>query len=128
VLIADDHEVTLQLYSELLQRQGCHVLTARNGEEALTQARLQHPDLAIIDIQMPVMDGLTAIQQMRADVALERLPIIALTALAMPGDRDRCLEAGANSYLAKPVSLQHLLETMSALIDGSGADSNALEV
>jgi signal transduction histidine kinase/ActR/RegA family two-component response regulator len=128
VLVADDHEVTLQLYSELLQRQGCHVLTARNGEEALAQARLQHPDLAIIDIQMPVMDGLTAIQQMRADVALERLPIIALTALAMPGDRDRCLEAGANSYLAKPVSLQRLLATMTALIDSSGADSNVLEV
>ena len=127
VLIADDHEVTLQLYSELLQQQGCHVVTARNGEEALTKARLQHPDLAIIDIQMPVMDGLTAIQQMRADVALERLPIIALTALAMPGDQDRCLEAGADSYLAKPVSLQRLLETMSALIDSSGANSKALD-
>ena len=128
VLVADDHEVTLQLYSELLQRQGCHVVMARNGEEALALARLQHPDLAIIDIQMPVMDGLTAIQQMRADVALERLPIIALTALAMPGDRDRCLAAGADSYLAKPVSLQRLLATMSALIDSSGANSNALEV
>lgn len=128
VLIADDHEVTLQLYSELLQRQGCHVITARNGEEALTQARLQHPDLAIIDIQMPVMDGLTAIQQMRADVAFDRLPIIALTALAMPGDQERCLEAGADSYLAKPVSLQRLLATMSVLIDSSGADSKTLEV
>ncbi len=120
LLLAEDHELTLRLYSELLRQQGCTVTTAYNGEEALARAQEERPDLVIMDIQMPVMDGLTAIRRMRADLGLAQVPIIALTALAMPGDRERCMEAGANRYLAKPVSLYQLSAVMSELFSKGG--------
>ena len=116
ILLAEDHELTLRLYSELLRQQGCTVATAYNGEEALARAEGERPDLVIMDIQMPVMDGLTAIRRMRANPGLAQVPIIAVTALAMPGDREHCMEAGANRYLAKPVSLHQLIEVMSELL------------
>ena len=72
------------------------------------------PALMILDIQLPSLSGLEVIRQMRADVALRTMPIIALTALVMPGDRERCLQAGANAYLAKPVQLTTLLTTIAA--------------
>lgn len=115
VLLADDHEITLQVYAELLRYQGCEVILARNGLEAVLQAQKARPDLAVLDIQMPAMDGLAAMRQMRADPALAQLPLIALTALAMPGDRERCMAAGATVYLAKPVSLRTLLATITQM-------------
>jgi CheY-like chemotaxis protein len=80
--------------------------------------RANRPDVVVMDIQMPGIDGLTAIRLLRGEAASATLPIIALTALAMSGDRDRCLAAGANAYLAKPVSLRDLMETISALLPG----------
>ena len=80
------------------------------------QAQALRPALVLVDIQMPHVDGLTLIRQMRADAALAATPIIALTALAMPSDRDRCLEAGANDYLSKPVKFDDMLRAMSALL------------
>ncbi|MEI7768904.1 MAG: ATP-binding protein [Chloroflexales bacterium] len=112
VLIADDHEPTLALYEDLLAKCGYHVSVARTGEEALAQARAACPDVVVMDIQLPGMDGLTAIRYIRGDPTISGVPIIALTALAMPGDRERCLTAGASAYLAKPVSLSTLLATI----------------
>jgi CheY-like chemotaxis protein len=82
---------------------------AHNGADALLRLREAKPDLILMDIQMPGMDGLEVMQQVRKDDGLQHIPIVALTALAMPGDRDRCLAAGADEYLSKPISLQRLI-------------------
>jgi CheY-like chemotaxis protein len=83
---------------------------------AISLARSEQPDLILMDIQMPGMNGLDAIKQIRMDANLAQIPIIALTALAMPGDRDRCLEAGANEYISKPVRLKQLTSLIQEML------------
>jgi CheY-like chemotaxis protein len=97
IVLVDDHAPSLALVAEWLTQQECQVATVRTGEEAVALVRATPPDVVVLDIQLPGMDGLTAIRQMRADSALAALPIIVLTALAMPGDRERCLATGANA-------------------------------
>jgi|GEM_PF-5685374 PAS domain S-box-containing protein len=116
MLIADDHELTLQFYTEMFRMQGCGVVMARTGAEAVTLVRETHPDVVVMDIQMPDLDGLTAIRRMREDPTMTSISIIALTALAMPGDQERCLAAGASDYVTKPVSLKTLMATMERLL------------
>ncbi len=118
LLLADDNQTTAEIYTDFLTQNGFHIIQARTGQDALDLARQQRPHLILMDIQMPGMDGLTAIQRLRAmpDQALARTPIIALTALAMPGDRERCLEAGADDYLDKPVSLKNLLQVVKSYL------------
>jgi CheY-like chemotaxis protein len=125
IVLADDHELTLVFYRDLLAAQGCQVTLARTGVEALAQVRASRPDLALLDIQMPELDGLSAIRQIRADPEVGTTPIIALTALAMPGDRERCLTAGANDYLAKPVGVRTLMAAIAEAL--TGADTNQRE-
>jgi signal transduction histidine kinase/CheY-like chemotaxis protein len=108
ILIADDNVLNTYLFSEYLQEEGYQVVLARNGQEALESLQQSVFDLIIMDIQMPVMDGLTTIGQLRQQDQFQHLPIIALTALAMPGDQQRCLQAGATEYIPKPVQLKHL--------------------
>ena len=112
VLLAEDNETNLSAVSDYLATRGYQVLVARNGFEALGRAREERPDVVLMDIQMPVMDGLEATRRLRADVELRDVPIIALTALVMPGDRERCLEAGVNQYLSKPVSPSDLVQAI----------------
>jgi CheY-like chemotaxis protein len=88
---------------------------AINGLLAVKMARELRPALILMDIQMPVLDGLAAIREIRADPAMAATPIVALTALAMPGDRERCLSAGATDYMSKPVSLKALAEMVNRL-------------
>jgi CheY-like chemotaxis protein len=116
VVIADDHELTLTVYRDLLIHEGCHVVVARTGEEAVAQVRATFPDVVVLDMQMPELDGREAIRRIRSDPAVAGVPIIALTALAMPGDRERCLAAGATAYLAKPVGLRTLVATITAVL------------
>jgi CheY-like chemotaxis protein len=89
---------------------------ARNGIEAVDYARARRPALILMDIQMPGIDGLEATRRLRAEEATANIPIIALTALAMPGDRERCLEAGASVYMSKPISLRYLEQTIATLL------------
>jgi signal transduction histidine kinase/BarA-like signal transduction histidine kinase len=108
ILLADDNALNTLLFSEYLQEAGYQVVLARNGQEALASVAQANFDLILMDIQMPIMDGLTTIRQLRQQAQFQHLPIIAVTALAMPGDQQRCLQAGATEYIPKPVQLKHL--------------------
>jgi PAS domain S-box-containing protein len=112
VVIADDSEANTRHLHGYLVAHGYAVRIARDGLEAVRLCREVRPALVLMDIQMPRLDGLEAIRVLRADHVTAAIPIIALTALAMPGDRERCLEAGANEYLSKPVRLRQMLEVM----------------
>jgi CheY-like chemotaxis protein/signal transduction histidine kinase len=112
-LLVDDDARNIFALSSVLERRGMRVLTATTGNEAV-QLVESTPDLAIVlmDIMMPEMDGYQTIEQIRKDAAFRRLPIVALTAKAMKGDREKCLEAGASDYLAKPVNTEQLLSAL----------------
>jgi signal transduction histidine kinase/ActR/RegA family two-component response regulator len=116
ILLAEDNEDNITTFTDFLSARGYRLMEARNGEEALERAREERPAVVLMDIQMPGMDGLEATRHFRRDPQLADIPIIALTALAMPGDRERCLEAGANEYVSKPVSLKKLAETIAVQI------------
>jgi CheY-like chemotaxis protein len=116
ILLAEDSEANIEAITGYLEATGHRLIVARDGEEALRLIREKHPDLILMDIQMPGVDGFEAIRRIRADMTLENTPIIALTALAMPGDADRCLEAGADHYLSKPVRLRKLVEIIKEIL------------
>jgi PAS domain S-box-containing protein len=118
LLLAEDNEVSISVLTDFLQDEGYEMSVARNGREAVAQAGEVLPDLILMDIQMPGMDGLEATRLLRQESRFARTPIIALTALAMPGDRERCLVAGASEYLAKPVNLEELVELIKKLLNG----------
>ena len=112
VLVAEDNEYSVDTISDFLQAKGYRVIIARDGVEAIAQTRREHPDVVLMDIQMPVLDGLQAIRCIRADDDVGEVPIIALTALALPGDRERCLAAGANAHMSKPVSMKSVVQAI----------------
>ncbi len=112
VLLAEDDEAISFMLTDYLEAAGYHVVPAQDGAEAIAVAQQTAPDIVLMDIQMPRMDGLRAIRSLREDPAFRKTPIIALTALAMPGDRERCLEAGADDYVGKPVGLKELDQTI----------------
>jgi len=116
VLLVEDDPQTQSMVEAYLHTLGYRVALADSGHTALTQAHALLPVLVLMDIQMPGMDGLTAIRNLRAEHAFADLPIIALSARAMPGDRELCLAAGANEYLSKPVRLRELGEHVAALL------------
>ena len=113
VLVVDDDVRNIFALSSVLERRGMEVLTAGTGHEAIAKLEAT-PDIAIVlmDIMMPEMDGYQTMQAIRQNPALRRLPIVALTAKAMKGDREKCLEAGASDYLAKPVNTEQLLTAL----------------
>jgi CheY-like chemotaxis protein/anti-sigma regulatory factor (Ser/Thr protein kinase) len=108
ILLAEDNGANIATFSSYLEAKGYQIVLATDGQQAINLAKLHHPDLILMDIQMPVIDGMEAIKQIRLNPDLVDIPIIALTALAMAGDRDRCLAAGANEYISKPVKLKQL--------------------
>jgi signal transduction histidine kinase/CheY-like chemotaxis protein len=115
ILLAEDNKVSIMLIRDYLESHEFEVVVAHNGLEALEKAEAKSPDVVLMDVQMPAMDGLEAIRRLRASSDFATTPIIALTALAMPGDRERCLDAGANEYLSKPVNLKKLLQSINEI-------------
>ncbi len=120
ILLAEDNEANAQTIGGYLEDKGYVLHYAKNGAAAVKLARELRPALILMDIQMPIMDGLTAILEIRADPAMKTTPIVALTALAMPGDRERCILTGATDYMSKPVSLKALAETIKRLLPKQG--------
>lgn len=115
LLLAEDNELNILTMTDYLQASGYAVVVARTGQEALDLARSSNPSMILMDIQLPGIDGLEVIRRLRAQPATAYLPIIALTALAMPGDRERCIAGGANEYFSKPVSLNALVAAIDYL-------------
>lgn len=102
VVVAEDNSINLSMMTDLLETSGWQVVQAQDGADAVRLTRAHTPDLVLMDIQMPVMDGLAATRLLKADPATASIPVLAVTALAMPNDEERCLEAGCQGYLAKP--------------------------
>lgn len=117
ILLVEDNEANISMLSPYLEAKGYKILLAQDGEEAINMAITHHPDLILMDIQMPGMDGIEAMRQIRLDPNLVNVPIIVLTALVMTGDRHRCLQAGANEYLAKPMKLKQLTATIQEFLN-----------
>ncbi len=118
ILLAEDNESTVQFVRDYLHHHGYQVVVARNGSEAVARAYDTRPSLILMDIQMPDMDGLEAMRRIRSEGSFASTPIVALTALTMPGDEERCLAAGASAYMSKPVRVRHLLEILRTLLGG----------
>ncbi|MFW9264783.1 response regulator [Nostoc sp. CALU 546] len=116
ILLAEDNRANIDTMSGYLEGRGYHLILANNGQQAIDLVRVQRPDLIVMDIQMPGMDGLEAMRRIRNDQQFVHIPIIALTALAMPGDRKTCLAAGANEYFTKPIKLKQLVTTIQELL------------
>ena len=115
ILLVEDDEMSRDMLSRRLVRRGYEVVIAVDGREGLDLARSERPDLILMDISLPVMDGLEATRHLKADPETQSIPVIALTAHAMSGDREKALSAGCDDYDSKPVDLPHLLEKIQAL-------------
>lgn len=124
ILIAEDNANNLEMLSDYLTFKGYQLTFAKNGLEAVSLAKEKKPQLILMDIHMPRMDGLEATRWIRADQDLEDIPIIALTALAMPGDREKCREAGLTDYITKPVNLPRLIQMMNKLLDSQSTSAS----
>ena len=116
VLVADDKASSRELVRTLLETAGYLVSEAVNGREAVDVARHREPDLILLDLQMPVLDGYGALHELRADPRFARLPIVALTASAMQGDREKAISSGFTGYVSKPVRLAMLRAELERLL------------
>lgn len=121
ILIVDDKATSRELLRTVLEKQGYAIVEASNGEEALEKTRSEAPDLILLDLQMPLRNGYEVLAELRKDPAYAKLPIIALTASAMQGDRERALAAGFTGYLAKPVTLAALRSEVQELLEPENA-------
>lgn len=118
ILLVEDNEMNRDMLSRRLARNGFEVVMAVNGQEGLDMAVRENPDLILMDMSLPVLDGWDATRQLKADPKTAGIPVIALTAHAMDSDRQKALEAGCDDFDTKPVELPRLLEKMRALIPG----------
>ncbi len=114
ILIVEDNPANMKLAVFVLEQASYTVVSAADAEAGLTLARERHPDLILMDIQLPGMDGLTAIGLLKQDAATRDIPVIALTALAMKGDEERIRSAGCEGYIAKPMRYQEVLAAVAA--------------
>ena len=125
ILLVEDNEMNRDMLSRRLSRKGYEVVIAVDGGEAIRQATDQAPALILMDMSLPVIDGWEATRRLKADAATAVIPVIGLTAHAMEGDRQKCLEAGCDDYDTKPVDLPRLLEKMVAQLQRVGLTAGA---
>ena len=121
ILLVEDHEEIWDFLSRRLQRKGYEVILAHDGQDGIDKARITNPDIILLDMNLPVVDGWTAARTIRANASLPRMPIIALTAHAMSGDREKTIAAGCDDYHAKPVDFARLLGQIEALVEKEGS-------
>ena len=119
ILLVEDNEMNRDMLSRRLLRKGFEVVMAVDGEQAVIMAQSERPDLILMDMSLPVIDGWEATRRVRADNTTSHIPIIALTAHAMSGDREKALNAGCDEYDTKPIELPRLLEKIDALLGRS---------
>lgn len=119
ILLVEDDEMNRDMLMRRLQRRGYEVIAAVDGGEAVTLTRQQSPDLVLMDISLPVKDGYQATRELKADPAVQHIPIIALTAHALAEDQAKALAAGCNDYDTKPIELPRLLQKIEALLGGA---------
>jgi two-component system cell cycle response regulator DivK len=112
ILIVEDNELNMKLFHDLLDAHGYQTIQTRDGMEALDLARKHHPDLILMDIQLPEVSGLEVTKWLKEDDGLKRIPVIAVTAFAMKGDEEKIREGGCEAYISKPISVSHFLETV----------------
>jgi two-component system cell cycle response regulator DivK len=112
ILVVEDNEKNMKLFRDVLDASGYRTLEATTGGEAVAVAAEHTPDLVLMDIQLPDIDGVQALEQLRADHRTASIPVLALTAQAMQGDRERFLAAGFDGYMSKPVNVRDLVETV----------------
>lgn len=119
ILVVEDNEDSRIMLVKALKRLGHVTIEAESGEEAVEKARSERPDLILMDVELKGMDGLTATSQIKGDPGLKAIPVVALTAYAMAGDRERALHAGCDGYLAKPVDVRNLEAEVSQYLKGN---------
>jgi len=126
VLVVEDNELNLRLFCDLLRAHHYETEGVRDAREALDRARLYMPEIIVMDIQMPHITGLELIEAIRRDLTLRRIPIMAVTAYAAPGDEDKIRASGADAYVAKPISLMRFMDSITGLAELS--DGRALPI
>jgi two-component system cell cycle response regulator DivK len=104
ILVIEDNEQNMYLVNFILEKYGYQVIQARSGDEGIRQAQQQKPDLVLLDIQLPVMDGYAVARELRKMKEMAEIPIVAVTSYAMPGDRENAMEAGCSGYIEKPIN------------------------
>jgi CheY-like chemotaxis protein len=128
LLVVEDDAMIRDLLSRRLQQEGYAVIRAVNGVEAVLRARSEHPDLILMDIGLPLLNGLQATERIKATPETWAIPIIALTAFAMADDRRKCLAAGCDEYETKPIAFARLIAKIEALLDRTGRDRSVGEL
>jgi two-component system, cell cycle response regulator DivK len=114
VLVVEDNELNMKLFHDLLEANGYDIVQTRSGLEAIDLARKHHPDLILMDIQLPEVSGLEVTKWLKEDDDLRAIPVVAVTAFAMKGDEERIRQGGCEAYLSKPISVAKFIETVKA--------------
>ena len=129
ILLVEDNEMNRDMLTRRLQRKGYEVVIAADGKEAVRKAQSQTPDLILMDIRLPLIDGWEAMRRIKIMPETQYIPIIALTAHAMTGDMEKCMNAGCDDYDTKPIDLPRLLEKMQALLNNQDShDQNSGQI
>jgi two-component system, cell cycle response regulator DivK len=124
ILLVEDNELNRDMLSRRLQRRGYDVVLAVDGQEAITTAETSKPDVILMDMDLPVLNGWEATRALRNNPAIRDIPVIALTAHALPADRERAIEAGCDAYQSKPVDFPELVSKIEQLTEGRVANEN----
>jgi len=117
ILIVEDNELNMKLFNDLLQAHGYLTLQTKDGTEAVALTEKHHPDLILMDIQLPKISGLEITKMIKEKEDLKHIPVIAVTAFAMKGDEDKIIEGGCDGYIAKPISVPNFLETVADFLN-----------